>query len=157
MQALDASSIIHGWENYPPQVFPSVWIWIEEQIASSALIISEAAYTEVGHMLPECHPWLKNVNIEIKRITPVELSLAANIKASLGIKGDDFHPKGVDENDILIIACAQTQNCQLISNEAPQPALPENLKKYKIPAVCALHSVPCQSFLDLILQANRSF
>lgn len=62
-------------------------------------------------------------------------------KTLLGIANDQYHPKGVDENDLLIIASAQTLQHPLLSDENRQQNLPQDRRKYKIPAVCDLPQV----------------
>jgi hypothetical protein len=81
------------------------------------------------------------------------------MKSALGIANDKYHPNGVDENDLLIIAAAKEDGCELISNEARQPALPVVMARYKIPAVCAMPTVkvPCVDFLDVLTRSGKSF
>lgn len=31
MLAFDASSIIHGWDNYPIEQFPGLWAWMGDE------------------------------------------------------------------------------------------------------------------------------
>jgi len=34
MSLFDASSIIYAWDNYPPELFPPLWDWLEEELVS---------------------------------------------------------------------------------------------------------------------------
>ena len=86
------------------------------------------------------------------------LEEALRIQGLLGIQNDQYGG-GVGENDILIIATAKIEGVDLISDENKQPNLPENMKNYKIPAVCALPSVQVGSlnFLELIKNSGCIF
>jgi len=131
MQVLDASSIIHAWDNYPINQFPGLWEWIAGQIEEGELTISEVAFDEVNAKEPECADWLKECEIEKIRI----------------------------ENDILIIATASVLGVGLISDERQQPQVLQNLSKSKIPKVCQMEGVGvhCSSFIDLIKRSEAVF
>ncbi len=59
------------------------------------------------------------------------------------IEEDNYHGKGVGENDLLIIASAKRNNSILVTNEERQgDATKIKIKaKFKIPAVCNLGEV----------------
>ena len=80
------------------------------------------------------------------------------IKGLLGIVADNYHPKGVGENDILIIATALVYRVELVTEEQRQPNAPQVLAKRKIPLVWGMPSVavPCYSFIDYINGPMRS-
>jgi len=159
MLALDASSIIHGWDNYPIAKFPKLWAWIEQQISATEFAIPDVAYDEVEARAPDCHEWLDAAGIAVIDTTDDFLQFAQATKRLLGIVGDRYHPNGVGENDLLIIASAKGTGCHLITNEGLQNALPNNMAKYKIPAVCRLPSVavPCHDFLHVINSTTAIF
>jgi hypothetical protein len=158
MLVLDASGIVHGWDNYPLVKFPKLWDWIESEIVAGNLLISIVAYTEVTQVSPECASWLDNVNIQKSNITRVMLAQSLAYKAALGVVGEGFHANGVDEKDLMIIANAQVLGFTLISNEAVQNSPPQLMTKYKIPAVCVhIANVKCINFLSYINSANATF
>jgi hypothetical protein len=154
---IDASSIIHAWDNYPPTIFPRLWEWIQDQLRSGDLKISKPAMDEVHNVAPDCAVWLSAAPATVCPVTNTELQRANSLKSTLGIQNDNYHPKGVDENDLLIIACADCKGAELVSNEAKQATLPVDMKHYKIPAVCSLGGVSCISVLDYMKSAGRSF
>lgn len=159
MRALDASSWIYGWDNYPIDQFPPVWRWIEGEIGAGRLTVCDVALVEVNGKAPDCGAWLRDVGIRVHAVDGAILAEAMRIKALLGIANDNFHPKGVGENDILIVAAARVLNCPLTSDEAVQMALPNETRRYKIPAVCNLPSVavPCGNFLALLKDSGQRF
>lgn len=160
MQVFDASSMVYAWENYPIEQFPGLWDWISGQIEARNLVIPVNAFEEVSHKVPECCTWLRDAGIERIDLTNAILQEAMRVKALIGVVEDAYHPKGVDENDLLIIATAKIKRFELVSDEARQPALPINSPtKRKIPAVCALASVgvPCINFVDYMKRSQVVF
>jgi len=153
MYSFDASSMIHAWDNYPPENphFDSLSQWFSEQIDNKSFGISEKALDEVSHKIPECGDWLKNQNIEVYPLTATSLATAQSIKALLGID-EELYTKGVGENDLLIISIAKENNKTLVSDESRQNKLPALKSNYKIPAVCEMPevNVECISFLELL-------
>jgi hypothetical protein len=158
MQVLDASSIIHAWDNYPINQFPGLWSWIGHQIEVRSLVIPRLALEEVSHKIPECQEWLIDKGIEQLEMTNAIIMDAMRIKVMLGITADTYHPKGVDENDLFIIASARAYDAELVSDESrqTQPVLPA---KSKIPKVCAMSgvTVPCLNFLEYIKRSKMVF
>jgi predicted nucleic acid-binding protein len=159
MQVLDASSIIHAWDNYPINQFPGLWEWISTQIEEDLLTISEVAFEEVHAKVPECADWLKECEIDRLKIDNDILDEAMRIKGLLGIDGDQYHAKGVGENDILIIATASVHGVGLISDEGRQQHELGNLARSKIPKVCQMEEVRvhCSSFIELIKGSEAVF
>lgn len=159
MQAFDASSIVYAWDNYPPSHFPHLWKWLSQEIKSKKLVISEVAFEEVKRKFPDPEKWLKDQDISKVAMSIEALHKARQIKDDLGLVGDNYHGKGVGENDILIVASACVEGHELVTNEERQPTLPKNLAKMKIPAVCAMESVsvPCMTFLELMKNSGEVF
>ncbi len=153
MYSFDASSMIHAWDNYPPENkhFDSLWDWFSNNVQNKEFVISKKAFEEVSHKIPECGEWLKNKDIKILNLTPTSLLIAKNIKESLGIIEEQY-TKGVGENDLFIIAIAQEIESTLVSEEGRQSVLPTLKSNYKIPAVCSLEEVGvnCCNFLNLL-------
>lgn len=159
MHMFDASSAIHGWDNYPLAQFPRLWDWLGNQIGAQQVQLSETAYKEVCAKQPVCRNWLRDQNVTTVGNTPAIVQEALNIKPLLCIVGDNYHQDGVGENDLLIIASAKINGATLVSDEKKQPFLPGDLRRYKIPAVCARLNapVPCQSFLEYIVSSRQVF
>ncbi|MBN4079351.1 DUF4411 family protein [Beggiatoa alba] len=122
---MDASSIVYAWDNYPPKQFVSLWDWLATQISAQELIMPRVAFGEVESVSPDCYEWLKGNDVQLIEISNDIIQEAVRIKSLLGVVGDQYHPNGVGENDLLIIAAAQINNLPLISNEAKQKSLPK--------------------------------
>ena len=159
MQAFDASSIIHGWDHYPPNQFPPLWKWIASRIAKKEFGICEVALAEVEKRSPDCYAWLRDQNITCIKMTADAVRKATEIKAALEIVNERYNPAGVSENDILIVASACVEDHRLISNERRQPDVPKVKARYKIPLVCDLPqvTVQCIDFLALIKESGEVF
>jgi hypothetical protein len=159
MQVFDASSMIYAWDNYPILQFPPLWEWMATQIEKSSLVMPSVAFDEVANKSPECAKWLKDTGIAQLEMTNTILQDALRIKGLLGIDGDNYHPKGVGENDLFIIATARAHSTGLVSDEERQNALPKKPAKMKIPAVCTMKEVdvPCINFLEFIKRSDKVF
>ena len=158
MQVFDASSMIYAWDNYPILQFPGLWQWMAIQIKEKKLVMPSVAYEEVANKAPDCGEWLKENGIKQLAITNAIVQDAMRIKKLIGIESDNYHSKGVGENDIFIIATAHIHGVDLISNEAKQK-LPYILAKSKIPAVCAMDNVAvhCINFIEFIKSSGEIF
>ena len=159
MQAFDASSIIHAWDNYPIRQFPGLWGWMAMQFVEQKVVMSSVAFDEVDNKIPECADWLKDNNIDQIPVTNAIIQKALVIKNLLEIVGDSYHSKGVGENDILIIATANINSLSLVSEEGRQKYPPDILSKSKIPLVCSMDSVavPCINFIEFIKKSEVVF
>jgi len=158
MRVFDASSMIYAWDNYPMLQFPGLWEWMASQIETELLMMPRVAYEEVAHKTPDCQIWLDENSIRKLEISNAILGIAMRIKHLIGVTNDNYHPKGVGENDIFIIATAYDHHAELISNESRQKT-PDLPAKMKIPAVCALKDVdvPCMSFIEYIKRSGEIF
>lgn len=159
MLVFDASSIVHAWDNYPFEIFPPLWAWLGTEVNSGQVQMSMVAAEEVGHVSPDCSAWLGGSGLHVLPISNAVTQEANRIKQLLAITGDSYHPHGVDENDLFIIATARTCGCSLVSNEASQLLLPQNPARYRIPAVCNLVTVgvPCDPFLEYLRKSGKKF
>jgi hypothetical protein len=158
LQAVDASSIIYAWENYPITHFASLWGWISGEIQAQRLVIPALALEETVNVEPACGAWLITEQIHVLPVDNAAVVEASRIKALLGIVGDDYR-SGVGENDLIIIASAKHTGRELISNESVQAVLPRVMANYKIPAVCALATVgvQCCPFLTYFKRTQQQF
>ncbi|MFM2111981.1 MAG: tRNA(fMet)-specific endonuclease VapC [Pseudomonadota bacterium] len=159
MRVLDASAILHAWDNYPFTQFPGLWQWLGSEMQKHELTIPGVALEEVGHKSPDCAKWLKATGVWRLPMTEAVVMTALSIKQSIGVVNDQYHPKGVDENDLLIVASAKVHGAELITNEARQFGLQAEKRKYKIPAVCDMADVKVENknFLEYIQKSGQVF
>ncbi len=155
----DASAIIDGWEHYPVDQFPGLWMWISSEIKNGNILISKVAFDEVKKKYSECANWIDDNDIQKVEVSKGILKFSLAIHKLLGIEGDNYG-NGVGENDIIIISSAKSMEAILISNEKVQTNLPQTKKKnYKIPAVCKMEDVgiECINFLEFIKKSKQIF
>jgi predicted nucleic acid-binding protein len=159
MQVFDASSMLFAWDNYPINQFPPLWKWIAIEIQEKNLKMATVALKEVSYKSPDCGKWLKDNSLEQLEIGNEIFQDAMRIKGILGIADDKYSPKGVDENDLLIIATARFHGAKLISNEAKQMSPPDIPANRKIPSVCNMKevSVACIDFVEYIKKSKAIF
>lgn len=159
MQVFDASSMIYAWDNYPVGQFPGLWAWMALEINERRLMMPIVAYREVCAGTPDCADWLTAANLERLEVTNEIIQDAMRIKTLLGVVGDNYHSKGVGENDLLIIATARAHGRELISNEGRQNVVPEVNSKRKIPSVCSMPEVGvgCIDFVQYIRRSEAVF
>ena len=159
MVAFDASSIIHAWDNYPEKQFPPLWKWMSDNIESAEFVMAQVAFEEVKRKAPDCATYLKNADLKPIKISNAIVQEAVRIKGRLGIENEEYHPDGVGENDILIIAAARIRDLELVSEEGRQAKQPRENRRLKIPSVCALPDVgvKCINFIELIRRSNEVF
>lgn len=116
--------MIYAWDNYPIRQFPGLWEWIQAQIEEKQLVMTRVAFEEVENKMPDCGEWLSHNDLEKLEISNSILQTAMRIKGLLGIVGDGYNPKGVGENDIIILASAYVTGAKLVSNEGRQTPPP---------------------------------
>lgn len=158
MPAFDASAIMYAWDNYPENQFPPLWDWLGAEINNNNLSMCAVAFDEVGHKAPDCQAWLTQRGLVAAAITNDTVQAANRIKNLLGVVNDNYHPNGVDENDLLIIAMAQVNGLALVSQEH-QPTAPLDARRRKIPTVCRMPQVgvTCMNFIDFIKNSGVVF
>jgi len=117
------------------------------------------ACDEVAHKAPECADWLRARGIDEYEVSNAITQHAMRIKGLLSIVGDNYNPKGVDENDLIIVATALVYGAELVTEERRQPAAPQIAAKRKIPLVCAMPevAVACCNFIEYIKRSDQIF
>lgn len=160
MRVIDASSMIWAWDNYPIEqaVMVGFWDWFGGEVAKGEVVVPAVALTEINHKVPACRDWLVENQVTVVPVTNQIVQLASAAKSLLGVVNDEYGPKGVDENDLLIIATAKAMGATLISDEGRQAIQPSNIKNCRIPTVCDMPqvAVDCERFLEYFKASGQA-
>ena len=157
---IDASAIIAAWnEHYPKDVFPSLWSQLAEHQTNIALI--KPIYDQVDPISPADN----NKTTNEKRIkyplrtwminnqfaeTPIDESIerkSLELEKEYQIKNKS---KGVDENDLKLIAYAKLNDKTVVTEEGRQQQEPNEKYNYKIPLVCDEQYVKCINLVEML-------
>lgn len=159
MQTFDASSMIYAWDNYPFEQFPPLWDWMGSLVSQGQIVMSAVAFEEVSHKTPDCCAWLESIGLQRSPVSNSVIQEAMRIKGLIGVVDDGYHPRGVDEKDLFIIATAKISGLPIVSDEEKQPTRPIELRKSKIPLVCGLNTVDikCFNYLEFIKASRAVF
>ena len=143
---IDASVIIAAWqEDYPKDVFPSLWPQLAEHRTDMVLI--KPIYEQIDPAKSLLRMWM--VDNGFKSI-PIdgeveELSLLLEKEYQVREKS-----KGADGKDIKLIAYAKINNKIVVTDEEEQPQKPVKKYNYKIPLICDEKEMECINFIEMI-------
>ncbi len=140
---LDASALIEAWGSvYPPAVFPTLWQQLKRH--KDKLTIIEPILDEIKPGHGGLREWLDSNGFTIAYDTESEsLRLEKDYKI-------DSTTKGVNKNDIMLIAHAKVQNKTVVTSENYQTTKPSHKCNYKIPLVCKTEGVACITFIKML-------
>lgn len=149
---LDTSAWMDGWvRDYPPDVFPSIWKLLDEEIERNVIKASEEVYVEIEKKDDSLHRWFKNRK---KVLIPLEEHIQYIAKELLS-----EYPRLVDtfrnrsQADPFVIATASYIGGVVVTGEVPSG----NLNKPKIPDVCNLREIRCINFLGMLRELEWKF
>ncbi len=149
---VDTSGWLDGWQRYyPPDVFPSLWIKLEELIAQGEIISSDEVYVELEKKSDELHTWMKQRKT---MLIPLETNIQQHATQLLV-----EYPRLVDtlrgrsKADPFVIATAMEKNAVVVTGEV----LTGNMNKPRIPDVCQARTIRCIGFLQMIRELNFKF
>ena len=143
---LDANVFITSWNHiYPINVFPSLW----EQVAQhqSDIILIKPIYDQIIVKKDPLTEWLRENRFFSTHIDDETENLSFKWEREYEIREES---KGVDEEDIKLIAYANRENKTVVTLEAEQNQKPSKKYNYRIPLVCSEKEVPYINFVEMI-------
>lgn len=79
---VDTSAWMDGWvRHYPPDVFPTLWIKLDEVINAGDIVSTEEVYVELAKKSDELHDWIKDRKHMLVRLSEDIQQLATNLLA----------------------------------------------------------------------------
>jgi hypothetical protein len=148
---VDTSGWLDGWQRYyPPDVFPSLWRKIEDQVAAGQIFSSEEVYVELSKKADDLHDWIK-----ARKEMLVSSEEAVQLQVTYLLKK---YPRLVDtlknrsQADPFVVAVAMEHKLSLVTGEVGG-----TIERPRIPFVCAAEGVICINFLQMIRELGLTF
>lgn len=150
--SLDTSAILDGWRRYyPPDVFPPLYDWLAELIASGDLRASEEVLHELEKKDDAVHGWVRTrVDLFVPTDEAVQreaMKVLANHKKLI-----DTRPRR-SSADPFVIAVAKLNDAVVVTGELAT----NSLKRPNIPDVCDAMGLESTNLLGLCRREGLVF
>jgi hypothetical protein len=149
---VDTSAWMDGWQrHYPRDVFPSLWVKLDESISGGQIVSSEEVYVELKKKADDLHDWIKD-----RKNMLIPLSEEIQRRSSELLKE---YPRLVDTlrgrsmADPFVIATAVELDAVVVTGEV----LTGRLDKPRIPDVCQVKNIRWITFLQMIRELKLTF
>lgn len=149
---VDTSGWLDGWQRYyPKDVFPTLWMRIEERIEAGEIISSDEVYVELSKKADDLHDWVMRRK---QMLVPIDEVIQRRVMELLG-----HYPRLVDTlknrstADPFVIATAEIRGAIVVTGEIATG----KLDKPRIPDVCNAHGIRCITFLEMIREMRLTF
>lgn len=145
---IDSSSLIHFEENYPPDIFPTLWSKVFNLFEEGKVFSVNEVYEELG----DSQELWKEFKHCFKELNADELQVLGDILSDS--RFEVFKRRGLKEDgrpwaDPYLIACAKVNGDAVVTQEN----LNRNPER-KIAFVCDKLDIPCMDFLRFLRAAN---
>ncbi len=148
---VDTSGWLDGWNRYyPPDVFPTLWMKIEESVARGDIISSEEVYVEIAKKDDDLLKWMK---LRKSMLVPAEEMIQRRMLSIL-----ESYPRLVDtlkgrsQADPFVIATALETSSVVVTGESFGTET-----KPRIPFVSEALGRRSIDFLQMIREMNLTF
>ncbi len=150
--SIDTSAILDGWKRYYPRdVFPALWVRLEDLIRSGDLRASEEVRYELEKQDDDVLAWARR---QAGFFVPIDDDAQGAVSAILA-----KCPRLIDTRrgrsgaDPFVIALAVVYRCGVVTGERASGSA----KRPKIPDVCRVFGVENVSLIDLIRREGWVF
>ena len=147
----DTSVLIECWSrSYPPDVFPGLWVKLDELITQQEVLCPDEVRVELERQEDDLAKW---INARPHLFVPLDDAIQRATSEVLA-----QHPllmkatKNRNGADPFVIATAQVRSLTVVTEEQGGTDT-----KPKIPSVCATLRVPCVNVLSFIRNQGWSF
>jgi hypothetical protein len=141
-----------GWQrHYPPDVFPSLWLRLEEKIAAGHIICSEEVYVELAKKADDLHKWIQGRKEMLLPLTEAVQEQAAQLLSQYPRLVDTLRNRS--KADPFVVASAIVLGAVVVTGEIRTG----KLDKPRIPDVCDAIGVRGIGFLQMIRELSLTF
>jgi hypothetical protein len=147
----DTSGLIECWSrSYPPDVFPGLWVKLDELITQQQVLCPEEVRIELARQDDELAKW---IDARPHMFVPLDDAIQRATSEVLA-----RHPllmkatKNRNGADPFVIATARVKSLTVVTEEKGGTGT-----KPKIPSVCQALSVPCINVLSFLRDQGWSF
>jgi protein associated with RNAse G/E len=148
---IDTCSLIAGWRNYPPDIFPGLWEHLAELSSKGTLHSTEEVLIELKKNDDDLLGWAKS---QSGLFTPVDENIQVEV-----LKVLKDHPTlyDIEKNksgaDPFVIAHALQNGYTVITEEKKTGSL----SKPKIPNVCEYYGIRYINLINLLREQGLKF
>lgn len=143
---MDASAFIGLWKDYPVSTYPHLWRMLAEK--RMQIIIPKPVYDEIRDK--PLQKWFKENKFDKMAYKLSEEAEEQSIHLEIKYDADSSIKKGAGKNDIQLIAYAKVERCCVVTLEKDQKPPPNEMRNWKIPAVCREEDVMCINFKQML-------
>lgn len=141
-----------GWvRHYPPDVFPTLWIKLDEVINAGEIVATEEVYVELTKKSDELHAWIKDRKHVLVPLSEDIQELATNVLAEYPRLVDTLRNRSMA--DPFVIATAMELDAIVVTGEI----LTGKMDKPRIPDVCEAKGIRWMNFLQMIRELRLTF
>ncbi len=161
MYLIDSNIIINGFNNYPPDCFPSYWKMMEEFVQKERFFFHQKVCDEIEKREDEKSRWLTNtvpVHLKLQPTAQELTSYAELTEWALNQSTPQYRNEATRDflhiADSWLVACAHSRGLCIISNERSSP---RSTTKVKIPDAAEAFDVDCISGLEFLRREKLQF
>lgn len=152
MYVIDTSALLDGWVRYyPPDVFPSLWSFLEEMIKAGELLSPDEVLFELAQKDDEIHKWAK---ANSAMFVPLDEDIQ-NATQEILIQFPRLVGAMKDRNraDPFVIALAKIKAAIVVTGERSSGTR----ERPRIPNVCDQFGIGHRTLLQLIRDKGWTF
>lgn len=142
--SIDTCAILHGWMQYPQDIFPTIWSSLADLAVSGEIMASDEVLEELSGKHDDAYDWALGHR---EMFYPVDEPIQYAVREILAEHRNLYNPrKDRSGADPFVIALASIDDRIVVTEEKPS----NNPDRPKIPNVCDAMGIRCITFLDLI-------
>ena len=147
----DTSMFIQMWRLYPQNIFPSVWMMMDDLVNNSIIVATEEVRPELAKKDDDVLSWtLERRSLFIPVNDAVQLAAREVLRQYPRLIDTRRNRSGADP---FVIALAMAANLTVVTTESPT----NSVDRPHIPDACAGLGVRCINILDMLKEEGGRF